>query len=414
MPPEVLAALEEAYARWGTAGIFLSRFLPGLRAAVPPFAGVAGLSPARALVPAAVASAIWYAFLAFAGYALARELGGGEGPRGRHQPRPRDRRARPRRPRRPLALASLPPQAGVGPGPGHATAEAADPRARPATAEARDQPFALERRHGRPDALLRALGEPAVEEGRRPARPRGPSSRRGRPPAARPSSWRGRAGPCRRTPRAGRGTPPRSPRPRRARRRGPGRRASASVKLRPRSAMRASAGAWTVARRRRVTDQGSGTPTFTSLRPIGGPALQHAVVGGEGEDAAAGHGGAADRGHHRLRQAVERPDRDGEGRHEALHRRPVVLREGDEVEAGAEELRVGGGEEDPAHAGVGGDLGRGPGQLLDERLVDRVAARLVHPQDGEPPLPLDPDSAHRPLLVARRGGDGEYSLRPRA
>jgi len=72
MSPETLAALEEAYGRWGTAGIFLSRFLPGLRAAVPPFAGVAGLSPARALLPAAAASAIWYAFLAFAGYGLAQ------------------------------------------------------------------------------------------------------------------------------------------------------------------------------------------------------------------------------------------------------------------------------------------------------------------------------------------------------
>ena len=71
MRPEVLAALEEAYARWGTPGIFLSRFLPGLRAAVPPFAGVAGLPVARALVPAAIASAIWYAFLAFAGYQVA-------------------------------------------------------------------------------------------------------------------------------------------------------------------------------------------------------------------------------------------------------------------------------------------------------------------------------------------------------
>jgi membrane protein DedA with SNARE-associated domain len=71
MPPEVLAALEEAYARWGTAGIFASRFLPGLRAAVPPFAGVAELGAARALVPAAVASAIWYAFLAAAGYHVA-------------------------------------------------------------------------------------------------------------------------------------------------------------------------------------------------------------------------------------------------------------------------------------------------------------------------------------------------------
>ena len=72
MPPEVLAALEEAYERWGVAGIFVSRFLPGLRAAVTPFAGVAGLSPARALVPVAAASAIWYTFLAFAGYELAQ------------------------------------------------------------------------------------------------------------------------------------------------------------------------------------------------------------------------------------------------------------------------------------------------------------------------------------------------------
>lgn len=71
MRPEVLAALEEAYERWGAGAIFLSRFLPGVRAAVTPFAGVAGLGPARALVPAALASAIWYAFLAVAGYTLA-------------------------------------------------------------------------------------------------------------------------------------------------------------------------------------------------------------------------------------------------------------------------------------------------------------------------------------------------------
>jgi len=70
LPRQGLDALEEGYARWGMAGIFLSRFLPGLRAAVPPFAGVAGLAPVRALVPAALASALWYAFLAFAGYAL--------------------------------------------------------------------------------------------------------------------------------------------------------------------------------------------------------------------------------------------------------------------------------------------------------------------------------------------------------
>jgi membrane protein DedA with SNARE-associated domain len=71
MPPGVMASLEEAYGRWGTAGIFVSRFLPGVRAAATPFAGVAGLGPVEALVPAAVASAIWYALLAFVGYEVA-------------------------------------------------------------------------------------------------------------------------------------------------------------------------------------------------------------------------------------------------------------------------------------------------------------------------------------------------------
>jgi membrane protein DedA with SNARE-associated domain len=71
LPPRALGALEEAYGRWGAVGIFVSRFLPGLRAAVPPFAGVAGLSATKALVPAAAASALWYAFLGFAGYQVA-------------------------------------------------------------------------------------------------------------------------------------------------------------------------------------------------------------------------------------------------------------------------------------------------------------------------------------------------------
>ncbi len=71
VPSEVMAALEEAYARWGVVAIFLSRFLPGVRAAVTPFAGIVGMPPARALVPAALASAIWYAFLGAAGYAVA-------------------------------------------------------------------------------------------------------------------------------------------------------------------------------------------------------------------------------------------------------------------------------------------------------------------------------------------------------
>jgi membrane-associated protein len=70
MPPPAVEALERAYARHGTLGIFVSRFLPGVRAAVTPFAGLLGISPARALIPAATASALWYAFLIAAGTAL--------------------------------------------------------------------------------------------------------------------------------------------------------------------------------------------------------------------------------------------------------------------------------------------------------------------------------------------------------
>jgi membrane protein DedA with SNARE-associated domain len=73
LTPEAMQALEHAYTRYGAAGIFVSRFLPAIRAAVTPFAGVVGLSPARALLPAAGASALWYALLVLAGTTLGRE-----------------------------------------------------------------------------------------------------------------------------------------------------------------------------------------------------------------------------------------------------------------------------------------------------------------------------------------------------
>jgi membrane protein DedA with SNARE-associated domain len=72
LPREAMDALHEAYARHGVAGIFFTRFLPGLRAAVTPFAGVVGVSPIRALVPAAAASAVWYVFLTAAGAIFGR------------------------------------------------------------------------------------------------------------------------------------------------------------------------------------------------------------------------------------------------------------------------------------------------------------------------------------------------------
>jgi len=58
-----LQHIEEAYERHGTYGIFLSRLLPVWRAVVPPFAGVARVPAMRALLPMAVASALWYGAL---------------------------------------------------------------------------------------------------------------------------------------------------------------------------------------------------------------------------------------------------------------------------------------------------------------------------------------------------------------
>ncbi len=65
LKPKSLRRLERLYERYGTWGIFLSRFVPGVRAVVPPFAGIAGLGSARALIPMAVASGIWYGALTF-------------------------------------------------------------------------------------------------------------------------------------------------------------------------------------------------------------------------------------------------------------------------------------------------------------------------------------------------------------
>jgi membrane protein DedA with SNARE-associated domain/uncharacterized tellurite resistance protein B-like protein len=58
--PRSLAVIEREYLRFGIAGIFISRFLPGIRAVVPPFAGLVRLGAVRTFVPMAVASAFWY------------------------------------------------------------------------------------------------------------------------------------------------------------------------------------------------------------------------------------------------------------------------------------------------------------------------------------------------------------------
>ena len=74
LPPAAQAALKQATERYGVLGIFLSRFLPGLRAGVLPFAGAMGVAPLPALGAAGAASALWYVFLVEAGVALGKSL----------------------------------------------------------------------------------------------------------------------------------------------------------------------------------------------------------------------------------------------------------------------------------------------------------------------------------------------------
>jgi membrane protein DedA with SNARE-associated domain/uncharacterized tellurite resistance protein B-like protein len=68
--PESIAIIEREYLRFGIAGIFLARFLPGIRAVVPPFAGIVNLSPLRAAVPITLASGVWYGGITLLGSLL--------------------------------------------------------------------------------------------------------------------------------------------------------------------------------------------------------------------------------------------------------------------------------------------------------------------------------------------------------
>jgi len=74
LTPNQLERMRRFYARWGTWAIFFTRFLPGLRAVVPAFAGVSHRSLTPVAIPLAVASAIWYGALVWIGATTARNL----------------------------------------------------------------------------------------------------------------------------------------------------------------------------------------------------------------------------------------------------------------------------------------------------------------------------------------------------
>ena len=62
--------LERMYGKYGLLAIFMSRFLPGIRALVPPFAGALRVPPVRAAAMIAIASAIWYGTVTIVAFRL--------------------------------------------------------------------------------------------------------------------------------------------------------------------------------------------------------------------------------------------------------------------------------------------------------------------------------------------------------
>ena len=53
------------YKKYGFVGLFVSRFLPGVRAIVPPFAGAMKLPAGRVILSIASASAVWFGLITF-------------------------------------------------------------------------------------------------------------------------------------------------------------------------------------------------------------------------------------------------------------------------------------------------------------------------------------------------------------
>jgi len=69
-----LSRVEDFYARRGIPALFFTRFLPGLRAVVPVFAGVSRLRMRVVAPPVLVASALWYGVLTYLGASAGENL----------------------------------------------------------------------------------------------------------------------------------------------------------------------------------------------------------------------------------------------------------------------------------------------------------------------------------------------------
>jgi membrane protein DedA with SNARE-associated domain len=71
--PQADHRLATLYNRYGVASLFLSRFLPGIRALVPVFGGAAKLPFLPVMATIGLASGLWYGFIAIVAYRASRD-----------------------------------------------------------------------------------------------------------------------------------------------------------------------------------------------------------------------------------------------------------------------------------------------------------------------------------------------------
>src|SRR4051794_31351477 len=75
--------LRELYERYGMGALFLSRFVPGVRAVVPLFAGAIRLPFLPALAVMGIASGIWYGLISFLAFRIGADWSALQGAIGR-------------------------------------------------------------------------------------------------------------------------------------------------------------------------------------------------------------------------------------------------------------------------------------------------------------------------------------------
>ncbi len=75
MAPESIAVIERDYLRLGTVGLIVARFLPGIRAVVPPFAGLFRIPVLPVFLVIALVSGVWYGAMVWIGTTVGSEFG---------------------------------------------------------------------------------------------------------------------------------------------------------------------------------------------------------------------------------------------------------------------------------------------------------------------------------------------------